>query len=291
VLPALGVLALVGLVAIAARGSTPTGSGATRRAALNSLLDVVVSVAVVLFVVAAVYSIYMLTRRDELAMEYSGRRARGFGIMYAFLFVAITAALVRHFSGTSSQNLRLNPTGIRPRRPPTGSTTDHAPPHVLWLPVVAAVLLIGVAVASALISDRRRRRSLSPGQEDVAESLAAVLEDTLDDLRRERDPRRAVIAAYARLERVLAAYGLPRQPSETAEEYVARILASLDVDEGAIRWLTSLFMRAKFSQHDVDVAMKEEAIAALVRVRDELRAAGLASEVPAALEPVEGHAG
>jgi len=285
------VLALVGLVAIAARGSTPTGTGATHRAALNSLLDVIVSVSVVLFVVSAVYSIYMLTRRDELATEYSGRRARGFGIMYAFLFVGIMTALARHFSGTSSQNVRLNPTGIRPRRPPTGSGTHHVQPHVLWLPVVAAVALIGVAVATGLVSDRRHRRTLSPGQEDVAESLAAVLEGTLDDLRRERDPRRAVIAAYARLERVLAAYGLPRQPSETSEEYVARILASLDVDEGAIRWLTRLFMRAKFSQHDVDVAMKEEAIAALVRVRDELRAEDLASEGPEAFEALGGHAG
>ena len=284
-------LALVGLVAIAARGSTPTASGATRTAALNSLLDVLVSVSVVAFVVAGVYSIYMLTLRDELATEYSGRRARGFGIMYAFLFVGISSALVRHFSGSSSQTLRLNPTGIGPRRPPIGSTTHHVQPHVLWLPVVAAVTLIGVAVATALITDRRRRRSLSPGQEDVAESLAAVLEDTLDDLRRERDPRRAVIAAYARLERVLAAYGLPRQPSETPEEYVARILASLDVDEGAVRWLTSLFMRAKFSQHEVDAAMKEEAIAALARVRDELRAVGLASERTAPLEALGGHAG
>ena len=37
---------------------------------------------------------------------------------------------------------------------------------------------------------------------------ADVLDETLDDLRAETDPRRAVIAAYARMERALAAFGL-----------------------------------------------------------------------------------
>jgi tRNA C32,U32 (ribose-2'-O)-methylase TrmJ len=107
----------------------------------------------------------------------------------------------------------------------------------------------------------------------VGESLADVIDETLDDLRAESDPRRAVIAAYARLERFLAAYGLPRRRSETQEEYLSRILGRLDVETHSIRRLTDLFTRAKFSHHDVDADMKEEAVAALEQVRDELRAA------------------
>ena len=64
--------------------------------------------------------------------------------------------------------------------------------------------------------------------QELALLLADVVEETLDDLRAERDPRKAVIAAYARLERALAAYGLPRRPSEAPEEYVARILGDLE---------------------------------------------------------------
>ena len=48
--------------------------------------------------------------------------------------------------------------------------------------------------------------------------------------------------------------------------------------------LVDLFVRAEFSPHVVDAAMKDEAIDALVRVRDELReSAGLGepAEVPA----------
>ena len=47
-----------------------------------------------------------------------------------------------------------------------------------------------------------------------------MLDETLDDLRAEADPRRAIIAAYARLERVLAANGVPRT-AETSDEYLA----------------------------------------------------------------------
>ncbi len=82
-----------------------------------------------------------------------------------------------------------------------------------------------------------------------------------------------MIAAYARLERVLGAHGEPRQDADTPEEHLARVLGHLDVDGRAVRRLVDLFVRAKFSQHEVDAGMKDEAIAALEHVRDELRAA------------------
>ena len=71
--------------------------------------------------------------------------------------------------------------------------------------------------------------ALGRGDPELALILADVVEETLDDLRAERDPRKAVIAAYARLERALAAYGLPRRASEAPEEYVVRILGDLEV--------------------------------------------------------------
>ncbi len=66
--------------------------------------------------------------------------------------------------------------------------------------------------------------------------------------------------------------------AETSDEYLSRVLRDLELDSGAVERLTRLFTRAKFSQHDVDIAMKEEAIGALEQVRDELR---LARERPA----------
>ena len=129
-----------------------------------------------------------------------------------------------------------------------------------------------MAVAAMVLAERRRRRARF-GREAVEEAIVDTLDDMLDDLRAEADPRRAVIAAYARLERVLAAHGVARSASETQEEYVVRIFGQLEIDFRSIRRLTDLFVVAKFSQHVVDVDMKEEAIDILEQVRDELRAA------------------
>ena len=53
------------------------------------------------------------------------------------------------------------------------------------------------------------------------------MSDAIDDLEAEPDARRAVIAAYARMEGVLARHGLRRCPSETPLEYLRRILLGL----------------------------------------------------------------
>ena len=83
----------------------------------------------------------------------------------------------------------------------------------------------------------------------------------------------AVIAAYARMETLLGARGLPQRPAEAPFEYLPRVLAELRASSGSAFELTALFERAKFSHHAIDTELKEEAIVALETVRDELREA------------------
>ena len=135
-----------------------------------------------------------------------------------------------------------------------------------------------IAVVALYLSHRARRRRLDPLPEALLPVLADVLDETLDDLRAEADPRRAVIAAYARMERALGAYGLPRSPSEAPDEYLQRIFADLEVSRLSTSRLTALFSWAKFSGHDVAPEMKQEAIEALEAVREELRAAEILAE-------------
>jgi hypothetical protein len=73
------------------------------------------------------------------------------------------------------------------------------------------------------------------------------------------------------MERTLTLHGLARHRAETPTEYLVRILRSLDVRESAVRSLTELFEYAKFSPHEIDAAMKEQAIDALLAVRDDLQ--------------------
>jgi hypothetical protein len=150
--------------------------------------------------------------------------------------------------------------------------SGYEPEFATW-PVLAVAALAGLAVVAWWLGARGRRRAREPLGTTPAEALADVLAETLDDLRAERDPRRAVIAAYARMERALAAAGLPRDPAEAPEEYLQRILSDLAVTGRAATRLTSLFAWARFSGHDVRPEMKDEAIDTLEQVHQELAAA------------------
>ena len=147
-----------------------------------------------------------------------------------------------------------------------------------WLPVLVTLGLILLAVLAYWYAGRARKRARGELHSGLAEAVAQAVDESLDDLRAEPDPRRAVIAAYARLERVLAAHGLPRKPAEAPMEYLGRMLTELSVTDRAARALTDLFERAKFSQHAVGAEMKDEAIDALQTVRDDLLAAKALAE-------------
>lgn len=291
-LPALVVLALVAVVAIAATGSTPSGGDGTRPPS-ETLLDAIFSLGLVAVALGAVLLVYGLTQRKAIAREVASGRYRRtslvsflafFGVFMAFSYWRLS--LWEPPAPEEEQELAFP--GQTPRPETTTGVDDPAPyePSISWLPIAVVVGLVVAAAVAYVISERRAQRGRRP-REDLAEQLALVLDDTLDDLRAEADPRRAIIAAYARLERVLAANGVPRGAAETPDEYLPRVLAGLELDARAVERLTALFTRAKFSQHDVDTAMKEEAIGALEQVRDELRLArGEAAAAPPPTAPV-----
>jgi hypothetical protein len=133
------------------------------------------------------------------------------------------------------------------------------------------MVLLGflVLVVGAIVMRRRWSEELS-AEATLAAALDEIVKDTLEDLHEDRDPRRAVIRAYARMEKTFAAYGVPRQAAEAPFEYVARVLDGLAVSAYEVERLTNLFAWAKFSNHEIDAGMKNEAVAALASLRAEL---------------------
>jgi Domain of unknown function (DUF4129) len=157
---------------------------------------------------------------------------------------------------------------------PTGHTSGA---HFVWLEAVIVFGLIAVSIAAAVAIGRRKR--VSPGDSAISpEAVAEALDESLDDLRTDPDVPRAIVAAYARMENALRVTGLPRQPAEAPLEYLERALLTLDTSGPSVRRLTDLFEWAKFSHHEPEPTMRDEAIDALIAVRDELRAP---VEVPA----------
>jgi hypothetical protein len=153
----------------------------------------------------------------------------------------------------------------------TGPATGTTPVVVQWwvLAAAAAAALVAFALA-VLIWHRRRDRG---DDEPLIErrELRTAVETSLEDLGHTADPRRAVIRAYATMERVLAKHGLARRQSEAPFEYLSRWTAALGVGHATAGTLTTLYEWAKFSPHTVDEEMRRQATEALLALRRELQ--------------------
>ena len=136
--------------------------------------------------------------------------------------------------------------------------------------IVGGLIFAAVAGLVTAIVVKRMRGDDWEREARLSAALDEVLADTLDDLRAEQDPRRAVIRAFARMEKTFAAHRVEREPAETPREYVERALDLLGVSSASVRQLTRLYERAKFSRLEIDESMKADAIDALVGLRAEL---------------------
>jgi hypothetical protein len=278
-------LLLLIAVGIASTGSVPTGAGGARRPA-DRIVDVLITLYLLLMVVGVGLWVYIfLVRKDAVADALATRARRRPWVSAATLSIGflLLAVFIRWLS--TDELLRRQIAARLHRGSRSSSATaaangapGHYEPQFAWGPVLLVVALVVIAGVALYLSHRARRRRLDPLTDALLPALADVLDETLDDLRAEADPRRAVIAAYARMERALGAYGLPRDPSEAPDEYLQRIFSDLDVSRLSTSRLTALFSWAKFSGHDVAPEMKQEAIEALEAVREELRAAEILAE-------------
>jgi hypothetical protein len=268
----LAVTGLLVLAAVASRGrplegGSNHGAGPTAGFFDYAFTTIVIAIAVGLIVTVIAVAAFKPDAHDRPS---SGRRY--FTSMLAVAgALAIVWLLAHGRFQRALQQLDLNPggqgqTAHRPRRPPPGTRGAQ----IRWDEVAIALTLL--AAGGLVVALRRRGRMPTLPHFGAQESVSLALDESLDDLRTEPDLRKAIIAAYARMERALASAGLARRPAEAPVEYLERALLELDASTDAVRRLTELFEWAKFSHHEPEPSMRDEAISALVAVRDELRA-------------------
>jgi hypothetical protein len=275
--PALLAAAMLGLLALVAVASRSDRAGRPADTADRTLplafWDYLLTLGVL-----AILSVLALALYLKVPLPRRADRPH-FGLIQLLAFIVVMVALVSLGRGMEWPEIRppagteeplVDRRGGQSSQQGESSARSSRPLRLRWEVFAAAggLLLLGIGLYTA----RRRRdaRRRLQGQ-TAATALSAALDDSLDDLRAERDPRRAVIAAYARMERTLEVHGVPRRRSEAPLEYLARVLRELRVRSSAVLDLTELFERAKFSLHQIDVEMKDEAIEALIAVRDDLR--------------------
>jgi len=132
------------------------------------------------------------------------------------------------------------------------------------LMVLAGGGSLGMMIYLARIA-RRQPPAAGPARHHRA--VVAAVEDSLEDLQRETDPRTAIIKIYGNFERAAAVSDLPRRPWQTPIEFMRVVLGSLRLPRTPVADLTRLFQVARFSRHPVGSKERETALASLLEIR------------------------
>ena len=161
----------------------------------------------------------------------------------------------------------------------TGGLPDWIGTAAVVVLVIAGLVVVAIA-GWAVLRDQQRRRKRRTGrraperpeartQEDLVAALDAGLEELSDA---DRDPRRAVIACWVRLEQAAAAAGTPRHAGDSPADLVGRLLAEQQVDATVLAALAAVYREARYATHMVDDRMRAQARSALERLRADLGA-------------------
>ncbi|MCV7408270.1 hypothetical protein AWC05_04440 [Mycobacterium florentinum] len=211
----------------------------------------------------------------------------GLAVIFAWLLIAM---LLARFSPPHGA-------GPAPRAPDTGAAShtaapvpQHPPPHnddgeMLGILLAATIPVMLLLVVATLIMSRRRYRAATPhilvDHDDAeyvppsrpSESLVRAAELGLAEMAdRSREPREAIIACYAAMERELANVpGAAPQDFDTPTEVLARAVErhALHIDNAV--QLVNLFEEARFSPHVMNEGHRDVAVEVLRLVLAEIR--------------------
>jgi hypothetical protein len=257
--------------------SRPPGWSTFRAAAMHGatgLILALIPVMVVAGTAAWLLGTAMARRkRDELEARDPGakrrRRAR-----LAILLVALAGVWVLIARGVIHIHLPMQFAGFGGGggSGTSGRAAAHGGSQVAsrtdW--TIAGVLWLAMAIAVVIAVRRLRRARRTANAVPIPEATPGEGQGVdYAGLRAMGDPRAAVVATYAQMERTLGERSLGRDPAETPGEYLSRIVGSLRRSRRAAGRLTRLYERAKFSPHSVDAGMRDDAIDSLQAVDDD----------------------
>ena len=298
------VIALLILVAAALRGYLPAHHGSRlaeaggNRAALAIL---VTAIAATLAILA--FSIIARLRDPRTIASSVGQLpemvGRGTGrpnwrvvlialaatVAWLLIALLLSRILAPHEVSMDAPNPDSNASTSAPgTTPPPKPLTQHRKNGDMLGILIASTPVLLLVVAAGVIVSRRRRPTgttalaaddeagTTPETPKAAESLARAAEVGLAEIADlSREPREAIIACYAAMERELADVpGAAPQEFDTPTEVLARAVQrhALQADN-AVR-LVELFAEARFSPHVMNEGHREVAVRVLQLVRDEL---------------------
>jgi hypothetical protein len=167
--------------------------------------------------------------------------------------------------------------------PPQPDSNDDAPINVVRYLIPPMLILMTLIMLGTVIVSRRQRRIASsswdsdvaeaPERTGAAESLARAAEVGLAEIGDPtREPREAIIACYAAMERELTNVpGAAPLDCDTPSEVLARAVDRHALHAGSATRLVELFEEARFSPHVMNEGHRDAAVDALRLVLADLR--------------------
>jgi len=182
------------------------------------------------------------------------------------------AALVTPFAVL----LTRKPRQLGPRAPVAGPpkvSLGHAATSSgsnVWPLIIGMVIAIAVVVALTLPARRKRSARAQPKDRTRLAALLASLAAGREALNAGGEPRAAIIACYAAMERGFAAAGSAPAVADTPAEVLARATRAGLIRPGSAQTLTGLFRRARYSTYPMTSADSRVAADALTQMRSDL---------------------
>ncbi len=298
------VIALMTVAALALRGYIPGGEPISERerSPSNPAALVVVVAMVCAAVVIIGFAIVARLRDRTPSPATAGGLPRGSGTVgrptWRFTLVVLAMVicwlllvlLLMRLGGSSEPTMAETPTvpetsapapDTAPRPAPADSEPEPDTNVIGYLIPPMLVLMVLVVVGTAIASRRQRSGAVQyRGDDDVPAATASTAGDSLVRAAevglaeigdRSREPREAIIACYAAMERELTRVpGAVPQDCDTPSEVLARAVDNRALRADSATELVELFEEARFSPHVMTETHRDAAVRVLERVLAEL---------------------
>jgi hypothetical protein len=266
------VLLAVTVTGLRARGTFAHGGNQTAAGASGAVLAIALSaaegLAVIAFVIVVASARPQRQPKDEDDEEESWRPnipwwAKATGVLLA------VAALVTPFAvlfTRKPRHLGPRPLPVGPPKVSLGHAATSSGSEV-WPLITGMVIAIAIVVALTL---RKRPARVPPKNRTRLATLLDSLAAGSAALNAGGEPRAAIIACYAAMERGFAAAGSAPAVADTPAEVLARATRAGLVRPAPAETLTGLFRQARYSTHPMTSTDSRVAADALAQMRSDL---------------------
>lgn len=252
-----------------AHGGNQTAAGASG-AVLATVLSAAEGLAVVAFIVVLASARPQRQPKDDDDEEFWRPKipwwAKAAGVLLA------VAALVTPFAVLFTRKPRQlghRPLPVGPPKVSLGHAATSSSSNV-WPLIIGMVIAIAVVVALTVPARRKRSARAQPKDRTRLAALLDSLAAGSDALNAGGEPRAAIIACYAAMERGFAAAGSAPAVADTPAEVLARATRAGLVRPEPAETLTGMFRRARYSTYPMTSADSLLAADALTEMRSDL---------------------